>query len=1349
MKQHQIQKYQQQQLKPISKFKLATLAGSIAFLIAQAATSYASDIEIYTKPSEASTSGVVVMMLDTSGSMDIKYLRDANTTEETRKAACDLPSDVSYSRDRVVVDETYTGRGYTRNYCYAESRNYYYRKNYLKTRTSSTGTCRNNWSTKPSCYSEATNWFQCGTGEGSSSGTATVCGKAISAPSTSGYTATSADSNNNTYYYKTERAKYYDRISRLKDALYTLATMPVYDDSTEAGKKGIKRDVKIGIGTFPYGSDNTKGYIRIPADTWGDVGSAQRTRVLNLIKNSGFKGQGGTPTSAAYAEAAAYLLGTTTGGGTYSGIAQSKAENSALVDSNKYVSPLDKSAGAAECSGQGIYFLTDGQPQSPKDTNNSEIMGKALGLTSYTSTSALSGGANNSDPYRSFWSQIGAFSKSLNDPEVIKKALGVTEGKRTVLTAVVGFGSVFEGEYNAMNRDAKNAYDWGLAGEDGGAYGKGGFIAAKESEEIIENLNAFIGKVGGTIPSISTGSSTIPLDALNPEIVQPYSYFPQFEPKVDDDAKQQLWFGNLKKFHVVNNGVFADENGTKKVVVEVNKKSRLQDVKDIWGGTTPTEELPIYAKYGVLAKLLLGTSVTESNDAISITGRNIVTDYEYDGTVSEDGESIKQNLGLIRLTHQYTTDEKTKTDNPNRIKGLMGLLGYNIADAAEDLTNATANLRQMGSILHSLPVLITQEGKAVAKRNAAGQVVIDTEGRKDYVLFGSTQGLLHVVNAETGVEKFSFLPKEMAEKQYELFKYNAGTWTYGKNALYYGVDGEWAAHTVYVSKDDGTLTVDGVIRNVSGGLKDEKENLQGKQWVYGGLRMGGRSYYALDLTGMSDSSAYKPKIKFHIDPATGTVRRPKLNKDGSTDLLVKHYPALEKMGQSWSKPKLDYVNWNGKRKLVMFVGGGYDAGGPNGDGTYDANGVRTGYAGYEKYNYKQDLEGNNEIGSGIYMFDADNGDLLWYASKTKHSVTAEEGDDTSYLQPDEHTKNDDLKYSVVSEIKTVDRNNDGVVDHLYFGDLAGQAFRVDLNKPENDKYIFKPQITRILDLHESDGTSPRFYLPPVFTAHHSANAKTVAGNAYMEGGNIVMATFISGNKSSPLLATDASPQHKTSSGLKMDAIYGIYEYDIHPTGQYYPTISSKGKDKKLAASAGTPDLNKLMPLTTLVSTKNAATRLGAKISSSDGWGGWYYSLSKNLEDGTESAGVVKGITPLVAMEGNLYATLYDASEDGSTETCGAGVKGNSFTQRICLPSGVCQENANFKYNLGSGIVSLNVGPMTSDKGNRGIIIPDPTRTENIKCTGTDCPVAGNRFIPAGGSLKFIPHRWYEHYSTKE
>src|SRR5690606_26230603 len=172
-----------------------------------------------------------------------------------------------------------------------------------------------------------------------------------------------------------------------------------------------------------------------------------------------------------------------------------------------------------------------------------------------------------------------------------------------------------------------------------------------------------------------------------------------------------------------------------------------------------------------------------------------------------------------------------------------------------------------------------------------------------------------------------------------------------------------------------------------------------------------------------------------------------------------------------------------------------------------------------------------------------------------------------------------------------------------------------LNKPENGKYTFSPRVTRILNLHSNDGMSPRFYLPPVFTAHHSANA-------YTEGGNIVMATFISGNKSSPLLGVNGSPQKTDSNGLQMDAVYGIYEYDIHPTGSYYPSIENLTIGKKLAENTGSPDPNLLMPLSVLTSTKTTKTILGAKIDRKTGWGGWYYQLNKNFDNETESAAVI-------------------------------------------------------------------------------------------------------------------------------
>ena len=1025
-------------------------------------------------------------------------------------------------------------------------------------------------------------------------------------------------------------------------------------------------------------------------------------------------------------------LATATDGATYSGwsLAPDNTKTEPAASATNYEAPISitSQAGNAskkECSGQGIYFLTDGQPQpggwavgdDGKSGTAYALMKQALGTTKGADFSCLTSPLGTRSNYNSIengWACVGKFAQTLLDPT--KNPTGLK-----IQTAVVGFGSSF-GAGATESDDVKDAKDWGTVGN-------GGWISGSSPEDVAKSINDFIGKLNKDVPSMSTGSSTIPMDALNPEIIQPYAYFPQFEPKVNPADKQQLWFGNVKKYYVVNGGVYSSESGGSDYTVV--KKSKLQDLTDIWAksGISYAENTPIFQKGGVLSQLKLGT-VIENNDKgepTTTAGRKLLTEYNFDGTLDAD-KQVSRDFDLKQINYTYTTDASTKTDDASRVRGLMALLGYNINTNTDtnnfDLSGVTANLRQMGSVYHSLPMLLTQEGKAVAERNATTKKIqISTTGRKDYVMFGTTQGLLSVVDASNGVEKFSFVPKEMIERQFETFKVNAGNLAGGKEALYYGLDGEWTAHTVYVTKPDGTLTVTEAVRNAVGSA--DKENLNGKQWVYGGMRMGGRSYYALDLTNIDS-----PKLKFHIDPTTGKVYS-KANPNG------KKFAPIENMAQSWSKPKLDYVNWQGKRKLVMFVGGGYDAGGDHGDGLY-ANNIRTGYAGYENYNYPQD----NKKGSGVYMFDADTGDLLWYADSTQPTTPTDpsEGNGAVTDETIAHAVNGDLKYSVASDIKTIDRDNDGVVDHLYFGDLAGQAFRVDFQN-DGKAHGFDSQVTKILDLHQADGTSPRFYMAPVFTAHHSAHKK--------EGADVVVASFISGNKSAPLLATSDSPTStgKTDPlGLQYDAVYAIYDYDIHPDGTFYPEthIAARTRADTTETTAST---DKLKYISNIVRDASEATLVkGAVANSNTGWGGWYYRFDKKFDASEAKESIVKGISPLIAMEGSLYVTMYDASNNGTSSSCGAGVKGHSFTQRICLPTGICPENANYKYNLGAGIVNLNVGSV--DGGNKkSIVVPDP---EDIgqACVGTACK-DGKKFITAGGSIRFIPNRWYERYAKAD
>ncbi|WP_180069826.1 hypothetical protein [Acinetobacter sp. YH16038] len=1318
------------------KFKVSVITAAITTLICTSTSNYAADLEIYKIPENSTGTATLMLMLDTSGSMAWTMGGSGSTSDSNPSRMSILKQglrDVLQGTqttprvaDKIVMGlATFAGdNGYIRipakplgevTGTRSEDVEKVYAYRYGTSGNRKYGACIE-WNLDLTCKKWADETTQ-----------DIVSGKGYSSNNRS---CPTRENESCRIYYKTEQVEvkktHRDDLITEINGLRANGGTPTPYAYAEAAAYLMGTSTKSNITT------NVQMYFVDPNDNY--YLSCQEWNSQNLCTSWSSRWTAGYNYSNGYLQngsgtegnyAGHYYWGPKPSRGAYSGF-DSSVE--ASKDGNVYKLPdsieaqlgnTEAAANKRECSGQGIYFLTDGEPEpggtAPGSDGKSgtayELMTASLGDKG-TLFSCANSQLGKRTPYkdsRNAWSCIGNYAQTLIDTS--KNPLGLK-----IKTAVVGFGSGFSSE---GSNDVKDAKDWGTIGG-------GKWYVGTNSQSVVDSINKFIDEIQKDIPSMSTGSSTIPMDALNPEIIQPYAYSPQFEPKADPADNRQLWFGNLKKYYVVNGGIYSNDSGGNAYTVV--KKSKLQDLADIWAkeNINYPENTPIFKKGGILSQLILGlvNGVNSKNEPVKKAGRKLLTEYDFDGTADE-GEQVSRDFNLKQISYDYTTNEKTKTDDSDRIRSLMALLGINISDSTEtngtDLSGASAeeNLRQMGSIYHSLPVLLTQEGKAVAEKNTTtNKVHISTTSRKDYIMFGTTQGLLTVVDADTGNEKFSFVPKEMIEKQSETFKENAGNLSGGKNALYYGIDGEWTAHTVYVTDNDGTLTVKGASRAILGKTPAENENFDGKQWVYGGMRMGGRSYYSLDLTDIDN-----PKLKFHIDPSSGKV----YSKDNPAG---KSFSAIENMAQSWSKPKLDYVNWKGERKLVMFVGGGYDAGGENGDGLY-AHGIRTGYAGYEHYNYVQD----NKKGSGVYMFDADNGDLLWYANSDDGQADVE------------HVSHSDLKYSIASDIKTIDRNNDGIVDHLYFGDLAGQGFRVDFNGTKDN---FNSQVNKILDLHIEDnlstaGTSPRFYMAPVFTAHHSAHKK--------EGAHVVIATFVSGNKSSPLLGTVDSPTTtgKTDPlGLQYDGVYAVYDYDIHPDGKFFPNTNLDART--LADVDDEASTTKLKLISTVVRNDTEDTLVkGATANSTTGWGGWYYRFDTKFDGSEADASIVKGLSPLIAMEGSLYVTMYDASNNGTSSSCGAGVKGHSFTQRLCLPTGVCPENANYKYNLGAGIIGLNVGSV--DGSNiKSIVVPDPDDIcvgENCSpCTGTDCK-AGQKFISAGGSIRFIPNRWFERYAKME
>lgn len=1221
---------------------------------------YASDIDIY----QQARSGKItlMLMLDISGSMK-------------GQTACDLPTGANYiSSGTEAVTSTVP---YTRSYCEATGTN----KVYLY-RSYSKGTGRNKVNYYEECTNKPTNYQDC---------TGSYLGKTMigSPPATTG---SDGPYNGYTYSYSSDVVRYYDRITRVKDGVFDLLK-----GNTAKGITALSDDKVIGLSTLGVVYNNqyyNMGRVLVPARPLGDVvnGSTQRALLLSAV--SALPAQTYTPTARSYAETASYLMGTVTnaaklqayfqniygsyavcdnwdangvcignwdgwyssslpsgytkgssgslggyggyyyyGPHPYSGFPLSVSE-SKKIDLSSYQTPdsLTQTDNIKQCSGQGIYVLTDGEPN--KNSGSQNLMQSAL------SNKGSSFSCANTDDG---WDCIHKFALKLLDATA--NPLGLK-----IRTAVVGFGSEFNDSpsYNktltqaqnianlgTIDTNAKKAAYWGIIGE-------GGWYSGSSSQDIVKSVNDFIDNLSTDIPAVTTGTPTIPQDELNPTAIQNYAYYPQFQPT--PDKNYQLWAGNLKKYNVNSNGRLSDKNNT----LIVDSQGKLLANYDLWSpdiqSTVKDADETTYGSQkfawmgGVKSQLALRTSATNTDTA----NRKLLTNRSISGTGTTLTISESSATTLKQINLSYLTEDSYKED-PQR-GYLMNLLGYAVDATKPQTINATllstaSELRQVGAVMHSSPILITNKGEITYSNNTLG-----SKNREDYIVFGTTQGLLHVVDASTGKEKFAFVPNEMVDNQYKAFAKFDST-NGGMQNLFYGVDGPWSAYTEYVADSSGNLTVG-----------TGKNSLKGKQYVYGGLRMGGNSYYALDLADINN-----PKLKFHIDP---------LNQKVYFNGNSKTFDALQYMGQSWSKPTIAWVKWGGVRKLVMFVGGGYDAG-------------------YESDSYSQ----TNKTGAGVYMFDAENGDLLWWASDNATASSA--ATTTSGLVA---TKNSNLKYSVVSEIKAIDRDADGLVDHLYFGDLGGQVFRIDLNNNSNTIGGFAKRVVRLLNLNNGQ-YSPRFYEEPAFSIYD------------YERTPFAVITLGSGNRSKPLA------EYTVGSLYDYDAIYNIYDKDV-ARRDLYTDIALNTEAKNTTAAN---------PLAEVTDTNRFSNKILVAPYSSNGW---FYRFKSNKQQSEKIMSI-----PLV-INNDLFVSTFDASKSGLAGDCGAGVKGESFVNLFCMPYGQCASGTvtTSRLSLGAGITSASIGAADTAGSTRLIVA-------NVDTTN----IQGNLIKDKryGTKLSLIPQRWYE------
>jgi type IV pilus assembly protein PilY1 len=152
----------------------------------------------------------------------------------------------------------------------------------------------------------------------------------------------------------------------------------------------------------------------------------------------------------------------------------------------------------------------------------------------------------------------------------------------------------------------------------------------------------------------------------------------------------------------------------------------------------------------------------------------------------------------------------------------------------------------MGASLHSEPVVVNYSS---------------LEG--DLVLSSGSDGILKAIDADTGLELWGFIPKDLLQNIKKIALNSSST------TPEYGLD--------------GTLTI---------------FTVNDKKYVVIGMRRGGRSYYAVDITDRTS-----PKFAW------------KINASGD----------FSQLGQTWSKPLFVKMYLSNSDQDVLVFGGGYDS----------------------------------------------------------------------------------------------------------------------------------------------------------------------------------------------------------------------------------------------------------------------------------------------------------------------------------------------------------------------------------------------------------------------------------------
>jgi type IV pilus assembly protein PilY1 len=322
-------------------------------------------------------------------------------------------------------------------------------------------------------------------------------------------------------------------------------------------------------------------------------------------------------------------------------------------------------------------------------------------------------------------------------------------------------------------------------------------------------------------------------------------------------------------------------------------------------------------------------------------------------TVLGDGNSLTEfTIGNLKNDDLDVTRDQDRRNVINHIRGIDAF------DVNRNGNRTEVRNWNIGDIFHSSAVVVGSPSSSFEDVgfNGYGGFYERNRDRTKVILVGANDGMLHAFNAETGKEVWAYIPNGVLKQLKKMSE----------------------VHTYYV--DSSPKVAD--VWFYSDASDETKSADEWKTVLVCGLRKGGKSYFALDITDTKN-----PSFLWEFPKSSNAE-------------------TLANMGESWSEPAIGRVKIEVDGKLVerwvAFVGAGFD---PN----------------------EKDKDAG-AVGRGFFVIDIKTGQVL-----REFSYVKDKGE------------NSEMTHSMAAPPRAVDLNFDGYVDRVYVGDLGGQMWVFDVS----------------------------------------------------------------------------------------------------------------------------------------------------------------------------------------------------------------------------------------------------------------------------------------------------------------